>query len=584
MTRPEDADGGPARRERAVPELDRLVHAAQGRLTGGLSPVSAGLAALDWAVHLADSPAYRARLGVRAAQLAAQLAERAAQRALGRDVPAAVAPRPGDRRFDDPAWRRWPFDVWAQAFLLTEQWWQEATTGVEGVSTAHADQAAFVARQVLDMWSPSNFLPTNPEVLDATRRELGGNLVRGAVQLVADTLRAAAGQPPQGAADVVVGRDVATTPGRVVYRNRLMELIQYAPATTTVHAEPLLVVPAWIMKYYILDLTPADSLVRYLVEQGHTVFVVSWHNPDAGDRDTTLDDYRTLGVLAALDAIGRIVPDRPVHAAGYCLGGTLMAITAAALARDGDKRLASLTLFAAQTDFTEAGELLLFTDEDQVSFLEDTMWAQGYLDGRQMAGAFQLLRSTDLLWSRSVRQYLLGRPEPMTPLMAWNADATRLPYRMHAQYLRSLFLGNDLAQGRYRVEDRPVALSDIRVPVFVVATETDHVSPWRSVYKLHLLVDTDLTFLLTSGGHNAGIVSPPGHPHRHFRVTTHVEGQPYRDPDSWLRSTPERPGSWWPQWEGWLAERSGGQVAPPSLGVAGEPALGDAPGGYVFER
>ncbi len=571
-------------RPAVVPELDRLVHAAQGRLTGGLSPVSAGLAALDWAIHLADSPAYRAQLGLRAAQQAAQLAEYAVRRAAGQEPPPCVRPRPGDRRFDDPAWRRSPFDLWCQAFLLTEQWWQEASTGVEGVSSAHADQAAFVARQVLDTWSPSNFLATNPEVLDATRREWGANLVRGAVQLAGDALRAVRSLPPEGAEAFVVGRDVAATPGTVVYRNRLMELIQYTPTTATVHAEPVLVVPAWIMKYYILDLTPDDSLVRYLVDRGHTVFVVSWHNPDAADRDTALDDYRTLGVLAALDAIGRILPDRPVHAAGYCLGGTLLAITAAALARDGDKRLASVTLFAAQTDFTEAGELLLFTDEDQVSFLADTMWAQGYLDGRQMAGAFQLLRSTDLLWSRSVRQYLLGRPEPMSALMAWNADATRLPYRMHADYLRTLFLDNDLAQGRFRVEDRPVALSDIRVPVFVVATESDHVSPWRSVYKLHLLVDTDLTFLLTSGGHNAGIVSPPGRPHRHHRMTTHTEGEPYRDPDSWLRATPEQPGSWWPRWQRWLAERSGGQVAPPPVGVPGEPPLADAPGTYVHER
>jgi poly[(R)-3-hydroxyalkanoate] polymerase subunit PhaC len=276
-----------------------------------------------------------------------------------------------------------------------------------------------------------------------------------------------------------------------------------------------------------------------------------------------------------------------VHAAGYCLGGTLLTIAAAALARDGDQRIASVTLFAAQTDFTEAGELLLFTDEDQISFLEDAMWEQGYLDGRQMAGAFQLLRSNDLLWSRSVRQYMLGEPETMTALMAWNADATRLPYRMHAEYLRGLFLNNDLAQGRYRVEDRPVAISDIRAPMFVVATETDHVSPWRSVYKLHLLVDTDVTLLLTSGGHNAGIVSPPGHPRRHHRVTTHPEGCPYQDPDTWLQVTAEHAGSWWPSWESWwpsweqwLAERSGKRVAPPPTPAG----LAPAPGTYVLER
>ena len=572
------------RREGDVPGLDRLVHAAQGRLTGGLSPVSAGLAALDWAVHLADSPAHLARLGVTAAQKAARLGDYATRRSLGQAAQPCARPVRGDRRFDDPAWQRWPFDVLAQSFLLVEQWWQEATLGVEGVSAAHGNQVAFVARQLLDTCAPSNFLATNPEVQEATVRELGANLVRGAARFAADALRAARGQPPDGAERYVVGRDVAATPGKVVFRNRLMELIQYTPTTETVYAEPVLIVPAWIMKYYILDLTPEDSLIRYLVGQGHTVFVLSWHNPDGEDRDTGLDDYRTLGVMAALDAVGRIVPDRPVHAAGYCLGGTLLTITAAAMARDGDKRLASVTLFAAQTDFTEAGELLLFTDEDQISFLEDTMWEQGYLDGRQMAGAFQLLRSNDLLWSRSVREYLLGEAEPMSALMAWNADGTRLPYRMHVEYLRGLFLDNDLAQGHYQVGGRPVVVSDIRAPIFAVATESDHVSPWRSVFKLHLLVDADVTFLLTSGGHNAGIVSPPGHPHRHYRVTTHREGQPYEDPDTWMLATAEEQGSWWPRWQRWVAERSGERVAPPPLGIPGTGPLADAPGVYVHER
>jgi polyhydroxyalkanoate synthase len=377
---------------------------------------------------------------------------------------------------------------------------------------------------------------------------------------------------------------VAVTPGKVVYRNRLIELIQYAPATESVQAEPVLIVPAWIMKYYILDLSPQNSLVKFLVGRGHTVFMISWKNPGPEDRDLGLEDYRTLGVGEALAAVSAIVPGRKAHAVGYCLGGTLLSIAAAAMARDGDDRLQTLTLLAAETDFTEAGELMLFIDETEVTFLEDMMWEQGFLDAAQMAGAFQLLRSNDLIWSRMVREYLLGERDVTIDLMAWNADATRMPARMQSEYLRKLFLHNDLAEGRYEAGGRPVSLRDIRVPVFAVSTVKDHVAPWRSVFKIHLLTETDITFVLTTGGHNAGIVSEPGHSRRSYQIASHGEGDRHPDPDTWQAIAPKQEGSWWPAWQAWLQSHSSGPAAPPPLGAAdaGYPPLADAPGTYVL--
>jgi polyhydroxyalkanoate synthase len=400
-------------------------------------------------------------------------------------------------------------------------------------------------------------------------------------------MRALAAGKPAEDDEFVVGKTVATAHGKVVYRNELIELIQYYPTTGKVRPEPILIVPAWIMKYYILDLSPQNSLVKFLTGEGFTVFMISWRNPGPGDRDIAFDAYRKLGVEAALDVIGDIVPDRQVHALGYCLGGTLLSIAAAAMARDGDARLKSITLLAAQTDFTEAGELTLFINESQVAFLEDMMWERGVLDTTQMAGAFQLLRSNDLVWSRLTRDYLMGERTQLNDLMAWNADATRLPYRMHSEYLRKLFLHNDLAEGRYLVEGRPIVLSDIHAPMFVVGTVRDHVAPWKSTYKINYQVDADVTYVLTSGGHNTGVVAPPGEQGHSYQVKTQVKTEPghapYIGPDEWLKAAPRVEGSWWPEWTKWLAARSGDPCDPPRIGVgpADGQSLPDAPGDYV---
>lgn len=576
--------------EQAAPEpdsastWDRLLRAQVGRLSLGLSPPGLLLVYLDWLAHLAFSPGKQQDLVRKMSRKALKFCLYATRAALQPGTPPAIEPLPQDQRFASPAWQHWPFNLSYQSFLFLQQWLHNATTGVRGVSAHDEAVVTFVARQVLDVFAPTNFPWTNPEVLKATVAQGGGNFVRGMANFLEDWERAVLGRRPAGTDAFPVGKTVAVTPGKVVYRNRLIELIQYAPATESVQAEPVLIVPAWIMKYYILDLSPQNSLVKFLVGRGHTVFMLSWKNPGPEDRDLGLEDYRTLGVGEALAAVSAIVPGRKAHAVGYCLGGTLLAIAAAAMARDGDDRLQTVTLLAAETDFTEAGELMLFIDETEVTFLEDMMWEQGFLDTAQMAGAFQLLRSNDLIWSRMVREYLLGEREVTIDLMAWNADATRMPARMHSEYLRKLFLHNDLAEGRYEAGGRPVSLGDVRVPLFAVGTVKDHVAPWRSVFKIHLLADTDVTFVLTSGGHNAGIVSEPGHPHRSYQLATRAHGERYLDPEKWQAVAPRQEGSWWPAWQRWLQGHSSGPAAPPPLGAAdaGYPPLADAPGTYVL--
>jgi len=571
----------------APPEvLDVLVNALWARGTGGLSPAAALLAWYDWALHLLLSPGKQRSLLEKALQKQQRFARYALRAASARACPTCIEPLEQDRRFADPAWQHWPFNVIHQGFLLQQQWWHNATSGVRGVSRHHENMVTFAGRQWLDMWSPANFMWSNPEVLRAVATSGGANLWCGAMNFFDDVRRLALDDAPAGAEGFVVGKDVAVTSGKVVFRNRLIELIRYAPTTPEVHAEPILIVPSWIMKYYILDLSPHNSMVKYLVDKGHTVFIVSWKNPTAADRDLGLDDYRSLGIMDALDAVTAIVPGRKVQAVGYCLGGTLLAIAAAAMARDGDERLQSLTLLAAETDFRESGEIALFIDESQLAWLEAGMWDKGYLDGNQMAGAFQMLNSRDLIWSRRVREYLLGERQTLNDLMAWNADVTRMPYRMHGEYLRRLYLGNDLAEGRYRVGGRPVVLADIDVPILIVGTVRDHVAPWQSVYKMHLLSDTELTFVLTSGGHNAGVVSEPGHPRRSFQIATRAAGERYIDPQRWRAETRLREGSWWPAWQEWLAQRSSGRVALPVAGGIPDDcvALGDAPGTYVTMR
>jgi len=603
--------------------LDISARASWARAWFSVSPESQILAWLDWVMHLAISPGTRIDLGRQALMLWEDcLAEnltslygvrigRNSSGTTNGDASNSGASNPGintkdtgnggersggamvgvgapplDRRFRDEGWNKYPFSFYRRSFLAQQQWWELATRAVQGVTPHHQRLVSFAAKQWLDMFSPGNFPFTNPTVIAKTIEEGGSNLARGFEHLMDDIRTRLDGKPPAGAENFRVGHDVALTPGKVVLRNQLMELIQYSPTTKQVHPEPVLIVPAWIMKYYILDLSPHNSLIRFLVDQGYTVFCISWKNPDADDRDLGMDDYLSLGWTAALEAVSTIIPGHKVHATGYCLGGTLLSIAAAAMARDGDDRLASVSLFAAQTDFSEPGELGLFIDEAQVALLEAQMSEAGYLRADQMAGAFQMLRSYDLLWSRLVNEYLLGNRRSMNDLMAWNADATRMPAKMHSQYLRCLYLNNDLSAGRYPVGGRPVSLANLKLPIFCLGTVSDHVAPWQSVYKLHLLTPSEITFVLTTGGHNAGIVSPPGHPRRRYQISTRGVSSTQLSAEDWQASASSHEGSWWPAWAAWLNERSSARQMPPRTGASdrGYRPLCDAPGEYVLSK
>jgi len=565
--------------------LDRSVMASLARLTAGMSPHAMLDAWTDWAMHLSRAPGRQLELMERAQANWLRLSHFALSGLMGKNPETPFKPGPHDTRWSHAGWDKAPFTLWQQAFLGGQDWWQAATADLPGLRRQNAERTGFMMRQLLDTVSPANFPLGNPEILEATLKTGGANLVEGAAHFADDARHVLAQEHRPVPEAFALGKVLARTPGTVVYRNALMELIQYAPTTDKVRAEPLLIVPAWIMKYYILDLSPENSFIRWLVDQGHTVFCLSWCNPTAEQADLSLEDYRIKGILQALEVINTIVPGQKVHANGYCLGGTLLAIAAATMARDGDDRLASVTLMAAQVDFAEAGELLLFLDESQVAFLEDMMWSQGYLDRPQMSGAFAAIRSEDLIWSRAVRRYWLGEPDLPTDMTVWVNDTTRMPARMHSEYLRGIFLENRITAGRFAVEGRVIALKDIAVPMFVVGTETDHIAPWRSVYKTALFTDCDLTFVLTKGGHNGGILSQLGQGSRHYRIGHRPPGAHYIGAEAWLKACEPKSGSWWPEWAAWLSAQSGDLVLPPGIGAAdrGFPALAPAPGAYVFQ-
>ena len=509
-----------------------------------------------------------------------------AQRMMGQTVEPVAEPARGDKRFNDPAWKdEVVFDYLKQSYLLTARWLQGTIKEVEGVDDKTARKVDFYTRQFIDAVSPSNFAMTNPQVVKATVESKGENLLKGLQNLLGDLERGKGNllirQTDMDA--FKVGGNVATTPGKVVYQNDIMQLIQYAPATEEVYEVPLLIVPPWINKFYILDLKPENSFIKWATEQGYTVFVVSWVNPDERLSKMVFEDYMNQGPLAALDAIEKATGQRRASAIGYCIGGTLMAATLAYMAARNDDRIVACTFFTAQVDFSEPGELGVFIDEDQLASVEEMMGKKGYLEGSEMATTFNMLRANDLIWSFVVNNYLMGKDPFPFDLLFWNADATRMPAAMHSYYLRNMYQKNLLSQpGGIVLDNVPIDLRNIRIPVYIQAGKEDHIAPVRSVYKATQLFSGPVRFMLAGSGHIAGVVNPPRN-----KKYQHWLNETDKNPPTlaeWQAGAKEFPGSWWNDWDKWLSALSGPKVPARVPGTAGLPAIEDAPGSYVKVR
>lgn len=509
------------------------------------------------------------------------IAERAALTFLGEKVEPVTASGKVDKRFNAPEWQKmFIFNVLKQIYLLSTNWLEAQVRSVEELDPHMRDQAQFYVKQLANALSPTNFLFTNPEVLRETFASNGANLVKGMQYLLADVDRGRGKLEIQQTdmSAFTIGENIATTPGKVVYQNDLMQMIQYVPTTPEVHARPLLIFPPWINKYYILDLGPQKSFIRWCLDHGLTVFVVSWVNPDAHLAMKTFEDYMWEGVYAALDAVEKATGQKEVNAIGYCIGGTLLSASLAHMAARKDKRIKSATFFAAQADFTEAGELKVFIDEDQISDIERQMESTGgYLEGSAMAGTFNMLRSNDLVWSYVVNNYLLGR-EPMAfDLLYWNADATRMPARMHVFYLRECYLNNNLAEGRMTLGGVKLDLRKVKVPVYLQSSREDHIAPYRSVYKSTRLFGGPIRFMMAGSGHIAGVINPPSaKKYQHW-----INEELPETVEEWVKGATEHPGSWWNNWLEWILPHSGPMVPARIPGDAGLAIIEDAPGSYV---
>ncbi|HEX9465897.1 MAG TPA: class I poly(R)-hydroxyalkanoic acid synthase [Alphaproteobacteria bacterium] len=506
-----------------------------------------------------------------------------ARKMLGEPSEPVVTAPPEDRRFKDSLWdENYIFDYIKQSYLLSARWMQSLVRDVEGLDEKTAKKVDFYTRQFVDAMAPSNFAVTNPEVLRATMESGGENLLKGLSNLL-DDLERGKGRLSIKMTDLEafkVGENIAVTPGKVVFQNDLMQLLQYEPTTETVAKRPLLIIPPWINKYYILDLREKNSFIKWAVGQGHTVFVISWANPDEKLATKTFDDYMVEGPLAALDAIEKATGERESNVIGYCLGGTLLASTLAWMVARKDDRIQSATFFASMVDFEEAGELAVFIDEEQLASLEEKMSEKGYLEGRDMAMTFNMLRANDLIWSFVVNNYLLGKDPFPFDLLYWNSDSTRMPAAMHSFYLRQMYQENRLSAGEIKLLGTRIDLTKIKLPVYILSTREDHIAPWRSTYVATQLYRGPVEFVLAASGHIAGVVNPPaGGKYSHW-----IGKSTPPSPDDWLAAAEQHPGSWWPHWDGWVKKFAGEQVPARKPGDGKLKAIEAAPGSYVKVR
>ncbi|MFL5029671.1 MAG: PHA/PHB synthase family protein [Xanthobacteraceae bacterium] len=503
-----------------------------------------------------------------------------AKRMAGEEAQPVAAPDPKDRRFADPEWSSNQFfDFLKQAYLLTTRWADHVVKNAEGLDAHTRQKAEFYMRQIANATSPSNFVLTNPELLRATLSSNAENLVRG-MHMLAEDIAAGHGSLKIRQSDASmfqVGKNLAITPGKVIFQNDLMQLIEYAPTTKSVLKVPLLIVPPWINKFYILDLTPEKSFIKWCVDCGLTVFVISWVNPDARLAKKSFEEYMREGPLEALDLIEQVTGERRVHTIGYCVGGTLLAVTLAHMAAQGDDRVISATLFAAQVDFTYAGDLKVFVDEERVQALERRMEQQGYLEGAKMASAFNMLRSNDLIWPYVVGNYLKGEPPFAFDLLHWNSDSTRMPAANHSFYLRNCYLNNTLSKGEMIIAGEPIDVGKITIPVYNLATREDHIAPAKSVFLGSKFFGGPVKFVVAGSGHIAGVINPPDK--KKYQYWT--GGAPTGNLDAWLGAAEEHPGSWWPDWLAWIKEQDAAEAAARQPGGGKLKPIEDAPGNYV---